>query len=685
VITHSLPSPYRDCCSHIRVIIRYIFLLITAITLDPSITKAQDVRVLVENAKTSSAEHPVVLIKWYSRDLLYPEGVNVYRREEGALSWTKLNAAPIKKKNDMPATITSQDPDLESLVQIIQKATAKDLQVPIIQMNLLIKSFQSNDFADFMGVYFVDESASPDKKYEYRVNRLKAGNELLLGVSPVITAGAYIRDVAVKDVTAKQTVKKIDMNWLQEEERFYAVNVYRCLSTETTPKLLNERPLMLSKIIDSVGRKVYPNPMFSEDLRLEEGKVYIYQVAGLGFFGNETELSAPIEVSFKDVTPPRPPKDLYGKADSMKVHLRWKDGSWDEPVDINIYRGTRSDSTFDRINKLPLGPGVNQYHDNLSIAGPYFYYVAAADRSGNEAHSDLVFTEVQDVIPPAQPQHIAIRMDTGRVNITWTMNTEKDLAGYYIYRTSNRDQKKNYVLLNADPLYADHFSEAQPKNVKSKFFYYIVAVDTSYNRSKPSVAVFGAMPDILAPEKPFLKNASSHEENILIEWIPNVDPDLIGYHIYRADTSKKFTRLNVNLLGKSTYRYTDRDNEPNRDYYYYLVAMDSAGNTSMQSNEMYARRVVKEYVASSKINFRIKGKKKTSVQLAWQYENNAALLGYVVYRGQEENTLQPVSPLIKEHKYTDKISTSDAKGKWYYQVRAYQGDAIIYSQLIKTK
>jgi hypothetical protein len=221
--------------------------------------------------------------------------------------------------------------------------------------------------------------------------------------------------------------------------------------------------------------------------------------------------------------------------------------------------------------------------------------------------------------------------------------------------------------------------------VKSKFFYYIVAVDTSYNRSKPSAAVSGAMADILAPEKPFIKNVTYSDDNILVEWITNVDPDLAGYHIYRSDTSKNFTRLNVNLLGRSTYRYTDRDNEANKEYHYYLVAMDSAGNTSVQSNEMYAKRVAKEDVSASSINFRIKGKKKKSIQLAWKYENNPKLLGYVVYRGEEETLLQPVSGLINEHKYTDKMSTTEAKAKWYYQVRAYQGDAIVYSELLKTK
>ena len=663
--------------------------LITLLLLVISYTlSGQDARVLVENAKISTAQHPVVLIKWYTENLLYPEGVNLYRKEENTLTWAKLNATPIKKKTMMAPSLLSKDPDMEPFVKMIQSATAKDLQVSIVQFNLLLKSFQSNDFADFMGIYFEDGSVVSDKKYAYKVGRIKNGSEFPIGVSPVITAGTYQPGNPVKDVVAVQKQKKINLNWAQEEERFYAVNVYRKLTTDSSALRLNKNPLMLSQIIDSLGRKVYPNPMFAEDLKLEEGKVYTYQVAGVGFFGNETRWSDPVEVAFKDITPPKSPKSLTGKADSMRVHLHWKIESLEEPITVNIHRSNRSDGLYKHINKAPLNAAFMQYLDSITIAGPYYYFVSAVDAAGNEAHSDLIFVEVQDVIPPLQPLDLTIKTDTGKVNLSWKMNAETDLAGYYLYRTVNKDKKKNYILLNAEPLKSDRFSENLPKNVRNTFFYYIVAVDTSFNRSRPSAFVSAAMPDILAPEKPFIKNVSYEEDHILVEWISNVDSDLAGYHLYRSDTSRKFSRLNVNLLGKSTFRYTDRENEPNANYFYCLVAMDSAGNTSPKSNEMYARRISVDAVSiSSKLNVRIKSlKKKKNVQVTWQHEvGGSDLLGFVIYRGDQENRLQPVTGLIKTNKYTDKLSSGESKNQWYYQVRAYQSNSVIYSSVIKLK
>ena len=70
---------------------------------------------------------------------------------------------------------------------------------------------------------------------------------------------------------------------------------------------------MISQITDSLGNLKYPNPMFSESIDLVEGITYTYQLAGLGFFGNETEWSEPIEIAMEDVTPPPAPQNLTGQ------------------------------------------------------------------------------------------------------------------------------------------------------------------------------------------------------------------------------------------------------------------------------------------------------------------------------------------------------------------------------------
>ncbi|HEV8203239.1 MAG TPA: hypothetical protein VGP98_03310, partial [Pyrinomonadaceae bacterium] len=65
----------------------------------------------------------------------------------------------------------------------------------------------------------------------------------------------------------------------------------------------------------------------------------------------------------------------------------------------------------------------------------------------------------------------------------------------------------------------------------------------------------------------------------------NKETDIAGYNIYRStdpDLPKQnWTRLNATLLTRTTYQ--DDKVESGKTYYYYIVAVDKAGNVSPPS------------------------------------------------------------------------------------------------------
>ncbi len=644
---------------------------------------AQETRVLTELDKQSTAENPIIQVKWYSDDLIYKEGVNVYRREQGTLSWQKLNTSLITKKKSVPPVGLSGDPDMADFAEIINTASPEELKDEMVVFNILVKSFQSNVFSDFMGIYFRDITATNGVTYEYKVAKLKSGREIAIGVSAPIMAERYKPTPPITNIEITQEGKRVNLNWNHEIERYYAFNIYRRASTESVATKLNTQPIVLTEVTDSAGNVGYAKPMFAENLRLKEGEIYYYQLAGVGFFENETALSEPVKLEFKDVTPPPAPVNLEAKADSMKVYLKWGNVPAEDLKELRIYRSSKSDGPYNVISNGTLPISSTAMRDSVTIPGPYYYFVASVDQAGNEGHSNLMFVEVQDVMPPAKPLGLELKSDTGKISLTWRKGTESDLAGYYIYRTVDGNNKKNYVLLNAEPLNADRFEQKLPKNVKNEFFYFIVAVDTSYNRSIKSDFVSGKMPDILAPEKPFIKDISYGDGDVVVEWIRNVDPDLAGYHLYRSDTAKNFSRVNINMLGRETFRYTDRSTEPNTDYYYYLVASDSAGNTSVPSKQVYARRVADEVVPEGNISLKIRSnKRKKKSALTWEHKNlNTSISGYVVFRGENEQDLKPITGLIQTKNYTD--TTTDNNPAYFYQVRAYAGNTVFRSSVVR--
>jgi hypothetical protein len=196
------------------------------------------------------------------------------------------------------------------------------------------------------------------------------------------------------------------------------------------------------------------------------------------------------------------------------------------------------------------------------------------------------------------------------------------------------------------------------------------------------LSVSSRLPDVVPPSRPLLKKVNYVENNVLVEWIPNTEPDLAGYNFFRADTLKEFEKMNVNLLGRSTYRYIDRTCNSNTTYYYRLAAVDSAGNTSSFSRELFARWVSRNNDPIGEINLKGKfNKRRHESRITWSYSGKKKVTGFVVYAGEHSGQLRPVSGVIQGNRFRD----SKASGGKYYQVRVYLGPEIGYSAIVELK
>jgi fibronectin type 3 domain-containing protein len=329
-----------------------------------------------------------------------------------------------------------------------------------------------------------------------------------------------------------------------------------------------------------------------------------------------------------------------------------------------------------------LPPLTHEYKDKVERPGPYYYYVATVDQAGNEGKSRPTFAEVHDIVPPAKPTGLIAKSDTGRVYLTWQKNKETDVVGYMIYRTSNKNDKNNFVLLNANPVKEISYTDKLPMNARNKFLYKILAIDSSYNKSEYSEIVSIQMPDIIPPVKPLIKNIYNVENNIVIEWIPNKDADLKGYNIYRSPNSKDYSKLNLQVIPVSVESYKDGTASSGSTYYYYLTAIDSTGNESQPSGiQKGFNNFVSLKSKPDEIKFKYK-EDKNELQITWKQEQSDDLLGCVIYRKEKESEeLLPLTGKVKGNEYTDK---DIKKGKtYYYEIRAYDKMGNIVKSEIK--
>ncbi|MDA3954946.1 MAG: hypothetical protein PF485_14965 [Bacteroidales bacterium] len=617
--------------------------------------------------------NPHIKIKWFIPKIYSPKGVNIYRRGPGQQNWERILDKPFKKGDySIPVEEFDKDTTLERFVSLIDGLSENEMQGLTLAM-ILIKSIQSQVYAQYIGVEYHDIDVKFGDQYQYKVSKITSSGEKDIGVSQIITVKKHKRHNPPEDIEIKAGDEQVLIKWKPNKFRFYGVNVYRRSDDQNDFLKMNDVPLITSKRKGPDGVLAYADIFYTDD-SLSNGTTYYYKIVGLDYFNRNSKFSETFEVTPKDETAPPAPKFLRNKVDLLNVFLNWENVYVPDLKGLQIYRSIHYDRDFIQINEKMLNRDVNGYVDAVEKPGKYYYYVSAIDSSGNQGSSFLTMANVLDIYPPEKPKGLYTESDTGRIILNWLPNNEEDLMGYQIFRTVDRDNKKRYVLLNANPIADTTYIDTLPISAKNKFHYRIAAIDSSINRSEYSDFAASTMPDVIAPAQPFIKDIIITENNYLqIHWIPNVDLDLMGYSIFRENANDSLTKkgkLNESLLSPLVKHFTDRWVEQGTKYNYYLEAVDSSGNKSEFSNPFPGKLPnLKPEIGDKVIKYLNVKNKGNYIQIKWEINPEDDFLGTIVYRKEEGEAFTPLTGLMQGNKFKDNDITPGSI--YYYEVRIY--------------
>lgn len=211
---------------------------------------------------------------------------------------------------------------------------------------------------------------------------------------------------------------------------------------------------------------------------------------------------------------PAPPNDIRGKVTETAIELTWSAPpdtvSTAAVVGYRVFRAALPKDAalppeFTDVSQLHLPSGLeligpapsNSFRDtNFMFDATYVYVVRSV--GGSEGQSvesgdsrPLVITP-KDIFPPAAPQNLIsvivppTQTAPAYVELSWEINAEPDLEGYWVYRSEQPDtpgQKLNLRLL-LTPTFRD--MTALPGK---RYFYRVSAVDRSGNESPLSSSV----------------------------------------------------------------------------------------------------------------------------------------------------------------------------------------------------
>ncbi len=191
-----------------------------------------------------------------------------------------------------------------------------------------------------------------------------------------------------------------------------------------------------------------------------------------------------------------------------------------------------------------------------------------------------------NTIPPAAPTGLTATPSTGTVTLDWNDNTDSDLYGYDIYRSTTPGGQINRLNLVRSKTSA--YTDTNVAGTRT-YYYIVTAVDTNFNSSADSIEVSATVPaDSTPPAVPSGLSATAGDANVLLVWNNNSEIDFNGYNVYRSTTSGgTYTKLNSSLLSSSDY--TDNSVTNGTTYYYVVTAVDTSLNESANSSQVAAK------------------------------------------------------------------------------------------------
>ena len=248
--------------------------------------------------------------------------------------------------------------------------------------------------------------------------------------------------------------------------------------------------------------------------------------------------------------------------------------------------------------------GQISYIDTLQLLEPVRlrYAVRYVNASGQRAaFSNFLLVEpaasvslppVVNPSPTFTESAITVTWEAPKANIDQT--TPANLLGYNIYRATRAQNEPAERPLNGErPVNATQYVD-QSFNFGEEYVYVVRAVSlgTGGNpvESLNSNPVNVTPRDIFPPSapgggSPTSVSAAAAGGRISIFWPANPERDVVGYNLFRSTDPDlpldKWTRLNRTPLERTTFQ--DDAVQSGVKYYYYLTAVDSAGNVSQPS------------------------------------------------------------------------------------------------------
>lgn len=251
-------------------------------------------------------------------------------------------------------------------------------------------------------------------------------------------------------------------------------------------------------------------------------------------------------------------------------------------------------STIDTTKQL--NPETVLYTDTLTNTNPLsrlryaVKYVFEDGRQSGFSNFSLIEPFFNVATPPsnleASANQSAIKLNWEKPLTNIDRTQPANVVGYNIYRKTSA--QKSPVLLNTALIRETVTSDGSFK-FGEDYEYFVRAVTVASNgvpiESLDSNIVKVNFRDVFPPAAPLGLTIAAAPNSLSLFFAANSESDIVGYQIYRSADEKlplsQWQKLNQILIRATTFQ--DIKVESGHKYYYYVIAVDNAGNLSAPS------------------------------------------------------------------------------------------------------
>ncbi|MDA0333781.1 MAG: hypothetical protein O2782_01290 [bacterium] len=429
---------------------------------------------------------------------------------------------------------------------------------------------------------------------------------------------------------------------------------------------------------DTVGADIRLWP----DADLKSLTLYAYTVVAFDAAGNESRPATSSQTTTGGIPAPQ---GLAARDEIGRILIDWRPVDDSDLAGYNIYRSTRSDAGFVRLEGsegADFTTGRTSYIDsNLTGGSLFFYKVLAVGTNGllSELSAFVGGRALADESAPGAPRNVsavADENDPGQITVGWSApSTDASgddltgLSGFLLLRAEGSDG----ALLPVDTLAATlrTYVDSGLKAL-TVYRYAMVAFDASGNQSSQALSSSTRTAGIPTPVAVV---AIEGLGRITLQWQAVDSDDLLGYDVYRATRSDGTYQILAAGEGSSftTGRtsYIDSNLAGGTVLFYRVRAIGANNVASELSTFVSAQAAAGIPIPDALVAVEGLGR----ITLQWQAVDSDDLLGYDVYRAtRSDGTYQIIaggegSPYTTGR--TSYVDSNLAAGTlFFYKVRA---------------